>query len=177
MVSAGYSVRQIGLHWIVFAFVAFQFFTGDNMSHLFRAAHGGKTTDVSPAWTGIHIAVGLAILAAMLWRLVLRRTEGAPTPPRQHPALEWLATAVHVGLYADLILGALVGLVAYFWLPGLGELHELMMRQILLVLFALHVIGALWHRLVMRDDVMTRIVRPRVSAETAGRTRPAGRSG
>ena len=160
MVSAGYSVRQIGLHWIVFALVAFQFFTGDTMTDLFRAAHGGKATDVSPAWTGIHIVVGLAILAAMAWRLVLRRRDGAPPPPKQHPALEWLAAAVHVGLYVDLILGALVGLVAYFWLPGLGELHELMMRQILIVLFALHFIGALWHGFVARDEVMTRMIRP-----------------
>ena len=68
----------------------------------------------------------------MVWRLFLRRMEGAPPPAKQHPALEWLATSVHVGLYADLILAALVGLVAYFWLPGLGELHELMMRQILI---------------------------------------------
>ena len=84
--------------------------------------------------------------------------DGAPAPPKQHPALEWLAAAVHVGLYADLILGALVGLVAYFWLPGLGE--PLMMRQILIVLFALHFIGALWHRFVLRDEGMTRMIRP-----------------
>ncbi len=160
MVSVGYSVRQVALHWIVFALVAFQFFAGDNMTHLFRAAHGGKPTDVSPAWTGIHIAVGVAILLAMLWRLALRRSKGAPPPPKQHPALQWLAVAVHVGLYADLILAPLVGLVAFFWLPDLGELHELMARQILIVLFALHVVGALWHRFVVRDDVMTRMVRP-----------------
>ncbi len=159
MVSVGYSARQIALHWVVFVLVAFQFFTGDNMSDLFRAAHEGRPTEISPAWTGIHIVVGLAILIAMLWRLALRRREGAPPPPKQHPALEWLANAVHVGLYVDLIGAAVVGLVAYFLLPGLGELHELMSRQILIVLFALHCVGALWHRFVVRDDVMTRMVR------------------
>ena len=35
-----------------------------------------------------------------------------------------------------------------------------MTRQILVVLFALHFAGALWHRLVVRDEVMTRMVRP-----------------
>jgi cytochrome b561 len=160
MDHAGYSVRQIVLHWIVFVLVAFQFFTGDNMTDLFRAAHGGRPTGISPAWTVIHIVVGVAILVAMLWRLALRRTDGAPPPPKQHPALEWLASAVHVGLYADLIGGALVGLAAYFWLPGLGKLHELMSRQVLLVLFALHVVGAVWHWFVARDEAMTRIFRP-----------------
>jgi cytochrome b561 len=35
-----------------------------------------------------------------------------------------------------------------------------MVRQILLVLFALHFAGAFWRRLVVRDDVMTRMIRP-----------------
>ncbi len=160
MVSVGYSFRQIALHWIVFLLIAFQFFTGDNMTDLFRAAHGGRPTELSSTWTGIHIIVGAAILIGMVWRLALRRREGAPPPPKQHPALEWLARGVHAGLYVDLIGAPLVGLVAYFWLPVLGEVHELMTRQILIVLFALHVLGALWHRFVMRDDVMTRMVRP-----------------
>jgi cytochrome b561 len=160
MVSKGYSARQIALHWIAFVLIAFQWFAGDNMTKLFRAAHGGQPTDVVPVWTPVHIAIGAAILAAMLWRLVLRRTQGAPPPPKQHSALEWLASAVHVGLYLDLIGAALVGFVAYFWLPHLAGLHRLMVRPILFALFALHFAGALWHRFVVRDDVMTRMIRP-----------------
>jgi cytochrome b561 len=160
MVSKGYNGRQIALHWIVFVLVAFQWFIGDDMTRLFRAAHGGPATDLPPTWASIHIAVGVAILALMLWRLGLRLADGTPAPPKQHPALEWLASAVHAGLYLDLIGAALVGLVAYFWLPQLAGLHHLMVRQILLVLFALHFAGALWHRFVVRDDVMTRMIRP-----------------
>jgi cytochrome b561 len=160
MVSAGYSARQIALHWIVFVLVAFQFVVGNNMTHLFRAAHGGRPTDVGSIWAPVHIAAGLAILAAMLWRVMLRRTVGAPPAAKQHPALQGLATAVHVGLYIDLIGAALVGVAANFWLPELAGLHRLMVRPILIVLFALHVIGALWHWFVVRDDVMARILRP-----------------
>ena len=98
MVSAGYSVRQIALHWIVFVLVAFQYFLGGNMTHLFRAAHGGPPTDVGSIWAPIHIVVGLVILAAMLWRLMLRRTVGAPPAATQFWALQRLATAMHVGL-------------------------------------------------------------------------------
>ncbi len=160
MATSGYSERQIGLHWFVFALVGYQWFTGDDMAQLFRAAHGGRPTGVAPAWGTAHIVVGVIVLLIMLWRLGLRHAEGAPPPPKQHPPLQWLASAVHVGLYLDLILGALVGLAAYFWLPKLAGLHHLMMRPILLGLFALHVVGALWHRFVVRDDVMTRMVRP-----------------
>jgi cytochrome b561 len=138
MVSVGYSARQIALHWIVFVLVAFQFVMGDNMTHLFRAAHGGRPTDVGSIWAPVHIAVGIAILASMLWRLMLRRTVGAPPAAKQHPALQALAAAVHVGLYVDLIGAALVGIAAYFWLPELAGLHRLMVRPILIVLFVLH---------------------------------------
>ena len=159
-ISAGYSVRQIGLHWLVFVLVAYQWFTGDDMTRLFRAAHSGPPADVAPGWGTAHIAVGVLVLVLMLGRLALRRTDGVPPAAKQHPALQGLASAVHVALYLDLILGALVGIAAYYWLPQLAGLHHLMMRPIFLVLFALHVVGALWHRFVVRDDVMTRMVRP-----------------
>lgn len=159
-VPAGYSSRQIVLHWIVFILVAFQFVMGDNMTDLFRTAHGGRPTGTSAIWAPIHIAVGILILVAMLARLALRRLDGVPAAPKQHPALEWLAGAVHAGLYADLIGAPIVGVIAYFFLPAFAGLHHLMARKILFALFALHFAGALWHRLVVRDGVMTRMVRP-----------------
>ena len=93
----------------------------------------------------------------MLARLALRRLDGVPPAPKQHPALEWLARAVHAGLYLDLIGAPIVGVIAYFFLPSFAGLHHLMARQILVVLFALHFAGALWHWLVARDGVMTRM--------------------
>lgn len=160
LVTYGYSLRQIGLHWVVFLLVAYQWFTGDNMADLFEAAHGGPAAAVNPGWATVHVVVGVAVLLLMVWRLGLRHTEGAPPQAKQHPALQWLASAVHVGLYLDLILGALAGLVAYYWLPSLAGLHHLLMRPVLLLLVALHVVGAIWHRFVVKDDVMTRMIRP-----------------
>jgi cytochrome b561 len=156
----GYSSRQIALHWTVFVLVAFQFVTSDSMTDLFRAAHGGRPTDTSAIWAPIHIVVGILILIAMLARLSLRQLHGVPNPPKQATLLQWLASAVHAGLYVDLIGAPIVGAIAYFLLPSFAGLHHLMTRQILLVLVALHFAGALWHWLVVRDDVMTRIVRP-----------------
>jgi cytochrome b561 len=160
VLTKGYSLRQIGLHWVVFVLVAYQWFTGDDMTDLFRGAHGGPPASVNPGWATIHVVVGVAVLLLMVWRLGLRHSEGAPPPAKQHPALQWLAGAVHVGLYLDLILGALVGLAAYYVLPSLAGLHHLMMRPILLALVLLHIVGALYHRFVVRDDVVTRMIRP-----------------
>ena len=156
----GYSLRQIALHWLVALLVVYQWFTGNFMTDLFRSAHGGPPAAVNPGWATVHAVVGVTVLVSMLWRLALRRADGAPPPAKQHPALQWLAGAVHVGLYLDLILGALAGLIANLWLPSFAGLHHLLMRPVLLALIALHVAGALWHRFVVKDDVMTRMVRP-----------------
>ena len=51
MVSKGSSARQIALHWIAFVLVAFQWFAGDDMTRLFRVAHGGRRTRAPTAST------------------------------------------------------------------------------------------------------------------------------
>ena len=157
----GYRASQIHLHWTVFALVAFQFFFGDNMTDLFRAAHEGPATEVSPFWTAVHIVVGLAILILMIARLALRQRYGAPSPPAgENAALRWVARAVHIGLYADLIGAAIVGLLAYFLFPQLAGLHHLMTRPVLLLLVGVHVLGALYQHFVLRTDVVRRMLRP-----------------
>jgi cytochrome b561 len=100
-VPVGYSRRQAALHWIVFVLVAFQFAIGNQMTHLFRAAHGGNPTRANLLWTPVHLSIGVLILLLMLARLALRRIDGVPPAPKQHPVLEWLAGAVHAGLYID----------------------------------------------------------------------------
>ena len=34
------------------------------------------------------------------------------------------------------------------------------MRPVLLALILLHVVGAAWHRFVVKDDVLTRMIKP-----------------
>ena len=161
MVSGGYSARQIALHWIVFALVAFQFVMGGAMTHLFQAGLRGPPTDIPPIWAPIHIVVGDLILLLMLARLLLRRRDGVPPPAKQHPALQGLAAIVHAALYVDLIGAPIAGAIAYFGqLPAFASLHHLMVRPILIVLVGLHVAGALWHWLAARDGVMMRMLRP-----------------
>lgn len=160
--ATGYSASQIHLHWTVFALTLFMFFTGDSKTDLFRAARGGPATSLSPNWAAVHIVVGLAILAAMLLRLWLRIRHGAPAPPAsEHAALRWLADVVHVGLYADLVGSALIGLLAYYLFPGLAGLHDLLSRLVLIALVGLHVLGAGYQHFILRTDVMKRMLRAR----------------
>jgi hypothetical protein len=151
---AAYSARQIVLHWIVFVLVAFQFAIGNQMSHLFGDAHGRESHPREPDLdAGPH----------------QRRDPyshphaGAPgaAPHRRHSAAAEAAPGARTaaGRRARRALRR-PDRRAYLWLPELAPLHKFMTRPILVALFALHFAGALWHWLVVRDDVMTRMVRP-----------------
>ena len=157
-VPNGYRRSQILLHWFVFVLVAFLFFTGDNMTDAFRAM---LKTGANSVWIPVHIIAGLCVFAAMIARLALRRSLGAPPPPDDEAApLRIAAIGVHGLLYLDLLLAPLVGLVAFFLAPSAGGVHEFMVRLPLMALVGLHVLGALWHHFIKRDSVMTRMVRP-----------------
>ena len=85
---AAYSARQIALHWIVFVLVAFQFAIGNQMSHLFSAAHGGNSTRANPIWTPVHISVG-SLLSSSCWRAWRCAASTAFRRRRSSAALEW----------------------------------------------------------------------------------------
>jgi cytochrome b561 len=157
LAPSGYRASQIALHWLVAALALFLFVTGDNTTRAFSAA---GASDAGWGWVPLHACVGLVILAVMLWRLELRREFGVPGAPESEPQpLRWLASAVHIGLYADLIGAGIVGLLVFFGARGLAPLHELMTRLVLLALVALHVAGAVWHQIYWRDNVLSRMFR------------------
>ena len=164
---ASYTKRQIALHWIVFVLVAFQFAIGNQMADLFRAAHGGSPTDVGAIWAPVHIAVGdrysrQRCCARLVLRRTRRRAGAAEAAPRSASGSRAPCTS---GSMSTSSAPPIVGLDRRFLAAlAFAGLHRLMTRPILIALFGLHLAGALWHWLVVRDDVMTRIVRPRVSA-------------
>lgn len=155
-VTQGYNRLQISLHWLTAGLVLIIFFTGESMTDAVRSAdRSGFQSAIA-----FHLVFGAAIFAVLAWRLVLRHSVGAPPPPPSEPlALRWLAALVHAGLYLDLLASAVVGTIAYLWVPSLGGLHEFLSRPVLMILFALHVAGAVWHQVVWGDDVFARMLR------------------
>ena len=157
----GYRRSQIVLHWFVTWQVILLFVTGEWTAQLFQAGIKNIPTDIRWTWMPIHIVVGSIILIAMIWRLALRRKFGAPPPPESvAPTLRRLAKAVHVLLYADMIVAAVTGFVVYFWLPSMAFVHDLLTRPVFLVLIGLHVAGALWHHFYLKTDVLKRMMKP-----------------
>jgi len=122
-----------------------------------------------------HMIGGTLILVLMLARLILRaRTEHPAPASAGHPALDRLARISHRLLYLAVLGQATSGLImalqtglpwiifgggtlpADFWVYPIRFVHYVFSR-ILMLLIALHITGALYHTLVLRDGLLRRM--------------------
>lgn len=160
-VSGGYSAAQISLHWLIVVLVFFQLIFGESMSTSFRAASRGTAVDPADATLATaHLWVGFAILALVVIRLALRLRDGAPLPPAgESPALVLAAKATHALFYILLFVVPISGIVAYYWVPAAGEVHELG-KPAFIILIVLHIAAALWHQFWLRDGLLMRMLKP-----------------
>lgn len=156
----GYSRIQIRLHWVVAVLIALPFILHEPIAEAWDAFREGVQTAFNPV-VALHVFGGLAVLAFALWRLALRRTRGAPPAPEAEPApLRLAAHLGHLALYALMILMPLSGAVAWFGgIEGAAEAHEVM-KPLMLILVAVHVVAALWHQFWLKDGLMLRMKRP-----------------
>jgi cytochrome b561 len=156
-IAVSYTRTQIALHWTIAALVIFQIlFHGGIKSVWFDRMDGTVPNEPTP---NLHIVIGLAIFALVIWRLWLRFARGVPPLPEdEHPALKALATAVHWLFYGLLILMPISGVAA--WFAGLSQpatAHSLF-EKALIALVVLHVVGALTQHFWFRSDVLRRML-------------------
>jgi len=152
-----------------------KFADGDTTKAAFEA-----TTNLMYDW---HKVIGITILALMVARLAYRLIVGAPRSEPYLPSWEkGLSHAVHWSMYALLFAVPIAGYLGISYgdylttfgvkLPGLvalheGDNHDKISEQIftlhklgaiaLVALVALHVAGALYHKLVRGDGVLNRM--------------------
>jgi cytochrome b561 len=133
-----------------------------------------------------HMAGGMAILALMLIRLVIRARTAHPAPVSAgHPLLDrlaWLShrmfygtvtvmagsgiiMALQTGLFDSVFLGH-GSLPADFWAYPIRSVHYVASR-ILMALIAIHVAAAFYHALVLRDGLLGRMFFGRRAVTTA----------
>lgn len=169
-----YSTVSLILHWLIAVLVVTQV--------ALIMAHDATEGPISREFVDIHKAVGLSILVLTLARLGWRIANPAIPLPEAMPRWQkLLARTNHVLFYVFLIAMPLVGWAAmsaagreiswfglFEWplLPigggremagNLIDLHELAAKG-LYVLIALHIIGALKHQFVDRDNVLHRMI-------------------
>lgn len=107
----------------------------------------------------VHAWSGWTILALVLAQLVLRFAYDRPSPVEGMSKIErFLASAMHLSLYAVLIILPLTGTIAMYVTFRIAPLHSLL-SWTLLALVVLHVAAAFWHHFWRRDNVLLRMTR------------------
>lgn len=156
----GYSRAQIILHWAIAALILVQFLGHDAIIALGEATEKGlPVSQGTKVFALAHVWLGVVILALSLWRIFLRLTRGAPAAPANEAAhLRFLAKAAHVILYAALLLMPLSGIGSWFFgAEQAGDAHAVL-KVVILVTVGLHILGALYHRLILKSGVMERML-------------------
>lgn len=167
-----YSIVSLILHWLIAALVLTQV--------LLITAH--EAGDAQRIFINLHKSVGISILLLTVGRIAWRLANPAIPLPTRHPAWQrLLARITHVLFYVVLIVIPLTGWMAssatgrdiswfglFNWplLPIGGgretagllmDVHGLVVKG-LYVLIALHVLGALKHHFIDRDNVLHRMI-------------------
>ncbi len=156
----GYSTLQVTLHWTIAALVIFQLVVNDAVQIAFDSRMDGSAM-VATVMAIVHVSIGLSILGLSCLRLAVRLWRGVPPAPAGNSAIvHWLGSAAHLTLYVFIIGMPISGAIAWFGGSDVSaEIHELA-RLLLIPLIALHVAGALFEHMILRNDTLTRMLQP-----------------
>lgn len=173
---------SIALHWLTVLLIVVQY--GSLWLH--EAAHHGSNFAV--ASLSVHRSMGMVTWIVAVTRLVWRRSfaDLPPFPPDMPKLQQVIAKANEYALYLLLLVQPITGLARvwlrgqpftlFFWVvpasfepnPAIRtmfiEAHEIG-GNALLLLIGLHAGAALFHRLVLRDGVLQRML-PRLPERT-----------
>ena len=154
-----YPRSLVVLHWTIVALIVAQLFTADWMEDFFRpAAESGKAPGFPTGLALFHAGFGATILILVLVRFYIRMSSRVPPPPADLPrTLQLVSRLNHYAFYVVLVLLPLTGVTSILITPEAGDVHELL-KNILFVLIAAHVLGALTHLIVLRDGVVGRMI-------------------
>ncbi|WP_448206950.1 cytochrome b [Azospirillum sp. sgz302134] len=171
---AGYTPVAMVLHWVMALLLIVQYAIAWTMPEIRRGTQPETLIN-------LHLSFGLLIVILLLCRLAWRLTHPAPPPPAGLPGWQNAASSlIHWLLYLLLVAVPVLGwmnasargwTVTLFWalpLPSLmaegsqlgrssGDVH-VVLSYVLLGAAGLHILAALYHRFVLRDEVLRRML-------------------
>lgn len=166
--TAGHHWSTKWVHWAAAALLAYAGIINGEVSGALYSASAMQTTTI--------VGIVMAALYAYLWFWVRGPGRGSRLLADAPSWERWLANTVHVGLYLGIAAALLSGFAMAYWastdLVVFAPAHRILqmsarfdaMRDfhafsagVVGWLFGLHLVGALWHRIVRRDGVMQSI--------------------
>lgn len=152
--TTGYSGLQIGLHWLIAILIVTAWFTGEGAGEAMEVVEEGGAAGFVP-----HVAFGLAILALVILRLLVRLGRGAPATPGAPGSLSVMAADWgHRLIYLLMIAVPLGGISTFFLGLDVGEIHGLAANVLMLVVLG-HALMALYHQYVLKDGLLRRMMK------------------
>lgn len=157
-----FSVAQRAVHWLTVLLIIWQFIAASGFDMADEAKKAGEALSGFAVFLmQSHFLAGFAILFFAVVRLILRFTQGVPAEPDVEPLpFRMAAKVVHVGLYVVLFAMPLSGIaMKYLGVGAAHAPHVGWLKAIMIVLIALHVLGALAHQFFWKTDVLARMTR------------------
>jgi cytochrome b561 len=178
-----YGRVAVALHWIVAGCLLCSIVMGLFIGNV-------EESETTEQVLAVHKSFGITIFVLMLARLAWRLTHPAPPLPASMPAFQRAAAGLtHALIYVTLLAMPIAGYIAvaargretrYFGLfevPQWAPLSRLLSQNattvhvygqyLVYALLAAHIGAALYHRFVLKDDVLARMM-PRRVPETNG---------
>lgn len=152
--TTGYSGLQIALHWLIAILILAAWLTGDGGREAMKTIEDGGTAGFVP-----HVALGLAILALVLVRVLVRLGRGAPEAPGEPGSLlVRVAGWGHLLIYVLMIGVPLGGIATFFLGIDVGDVHALAANVLMVVVLG-HALMALYHQYVLKDGLLRRMMK------------------
>ncbi len=165
-----YSNRMVLVHWLTLALLLAAWFLGDSLD---EARHEEGATILGYV---LHSIVGGAVLLLTVMRLFFRSKDGVPAPMGAS-VMDKVAKGVQHMMYSVLFVLPVSGVITVLTsdvakallandatlLPKkfsgvfAHEVHEIMVTALIL-LVAIHVLGALKHQFIAKDGLMDRML-------------------
>ena len=159
--NTGYSLLQISLHWIIATLVISQLYFGESMTHAFDAAAEATTASAfDTQFASLHYWFGIAILALVGVRLIVRITQGVPPAAVSTPRWSDLAARIAHGLFYFLLVAVPVtGLLGYYVEGPFGDIHA-WAKPVFMGLISIHGLAALYQHFWVKDGTLSRMLKP-----------------
>ena len=153
-VTTGYSGLQIALHWVVAILILVAWLSAEGAEEAMEAVEDGGAVGFVP-----HVAFGLAILALVVVRILVRLSRGAPAAPGEPGSLAVKAADWGHRLINLLMIAVPLGGASVFFLGlDVGDVHGLAANVLMLVVLG-HALMALYHQYILKDGLLRRMMK------------------
>jgi len=164
-----YDLTTIRLHWITVILVTLLWLIGQTANMIPNGA-------IQDAYWSMHVLLGFLLVFVLICRFLWRASAGHTLLPADDGVSQTIAKMSHYLLYSLMLLVTALGLLNAFirgydifgithlprlawpdWKPIISDLHELVANALIIVAL-LHAAAALVHHLIMRDDILRRMI-------------------